>query len=214
MSAAQSSSSKGASLAGTDTNLQATPTEPCANLGCPQAGTLVCARCHSARYCGRVCQKAHWETMHKLQCKALAAAKPSLPTAPAASSSSTAAPRPSAASIVSGAGQDESEQETAIGGQPAPSSPSTEKPDENYFLVRAYLEESFADRDSPVPILIFSRSRMLLMMDVDHPQYAAIRSRVDPTGRGGQAYFWAKQERSRRVLTIAVEHPAPQEPNW
>lgn len=41
----------------------------CANPGCPNPGTLTCARCRSVAYCSPKCQKAHWPA-HKTDCKA------------------------------------------------------------------------------------------------------------------------------------------------
>jgi hypothetical protein len=34
---------------------------------CGGAGSAVCSVCRQARYCGRECQRAHWE-QHKLHC--------------------------------------------------------------------------------------------------------------------------------------------------
>ena len=45
-----------------------TQEEPCLQCGGP--GPLVCSRCKVARYCGKVCQTAHWKSSHKRSCLA------------------------------------------------------------------------------------------------------------------------------------------------
>ena len=42
--------------------------DPCFQCGGP--GPLVCSRCKAARYCGKVCQTAHWKSSHKRSCLA------------------------------------------------------------------------------------------------------------------------------------------------
>lgn len=43
----------------------------CENPGCGLAGTDQCSRCNHTNYCGRACQKEHWQT-HKKVCGAVA----------------------------------------------------------------------------------------------------------------------------------------------
>ena len=40
----------------------------CDNPGCQKRGTARCASCIAARYCGKNCQKAHWNNGHKQAC--------------------------------------------------------------------------------------------------------------------------------------------------
>jgi hypothetical protein len=43
------------------------PTQ-CSSSGCSKDGVMKCTRCKRARYCGRMCQLAHWKA-HKADCK-------------------------------------------------------------------------------------------------------------------------------------------------
>jgi hypothetical protein len=40
----------------------------CSNAGCSGAGIMKCTSCRQARYCGELCQLAHWKA-HKTDCK-------------------------------------------------------------------------------------------------------------------------------------------------
>ena len=53
----------------------------CSNQSCQNPGTLTCARCKNARYCGPVCQRSQWSA-HKATCKATATANTSNNSAP------------------------------------------------------------------------------------------------------------------------------------
>lgn len=37
--------------------------------GCTNDGTMKCSRCHTARYCSKECQIAHWRKTHKRTCQ-------------------------------------------------------------------------------------------------------------------------------------------------
>src|SRR6266496_6695464 len=36
---------------------------------CTNDGTMKCGRCHTARYCSKECQIAHWRQTHKRSCQ-------------------------------------------------------------------------------------------------------------------------------------------------
>jgi hypothetical protein len=44
---------------------------PCSKSGCLKVGILQCSKCKVAKYCGKDCQKSHWNESHNKQCKNL-----------------------------------------------------------------------------------------------------------------------------------------------
>jgi hypothetical protein len=46
----------------------------CAAVGCEKVANHQCAACGVTKYCGQVCQKAHWKAGHKAECISLASA--------------------------------------------------------------------------------------------------------------------------------------------
>jgi len=42
---------------------------PCSNSGCSKVVILQCSKCKAVKYCGKDCQKSHWNESHKKQCK-------------------------------------------------------------------------------------------------------------------------------------------------
>ena len=85
------------------TNPSAKTKRLCSNCGRGGA-TAQCIHCKLALYCNRTCQKQHWKTSHKEQCKALAHAKSAAVVEPQ-SNSTGAVPRPQAPGPRSGDGE-------------------------------------------------------------------------------------------------------------
>jgi hypothetical protein len=42
---------------------------PCSNSGCLKVGILQCSKCKVTKYCGKDCQKSHWNKSHNKECK-------------------------------------------------------------------------------------------------------------------------------------------------
>ena len=52
---------------------------PCSACGATPTRLMICARCKTARYCNRACQKEHWRAGHKMECTPPSSEPPPLP---------------------------------------------------------------------------------------------------------------------------------------